>query len=492
MDFLDPKKKRAHKIRLYIGYALMAVALGIGTFILLFEAFGYDVDRKTGEVIQNGLVFADAHPEQAQVYLNGRLEGQTDTRLTVPTGDYTLEMKRDGYRDWKKSFELKGSVVERYNYAFLFPQELKTQDMELYGSMPSFATQSPDRKWLLVLQPGKFDTFDLYDLGADNLDKTTVAIPAGLMNTSQPERKLELVEWSNDNRHVVLKHSFKGGSEFVIFDRQVPAESVNINATFNIPISEVSLRDKKWDKLHILDANGGILRFGDVKPKSLSIIGSRVLAFKTYGDEVMIYITDQGAPEGKVLVNVRRDSDTYKIRELSAGTKYFADVTRYDNEWFMAAGSDTDKAVYVYKEVFHDVALSNPRIPAPIAVLRLGRIEYLSISANTRFIGIQGGSEFATYDAEYDRQHRFDTGIKLIPGYQAKWMDGHRYTVVSDGKLIVFEFDGTNQQTLTASEQHLLPYFDRDYDNLFMITKSVGVQDRASLNKTPMRTEPDL
>ncbi len=63
MDFLDPRKKRAYKIRLYIGYFLMAVALSIGTLILLFEAYGYDVNHKTGEVIQNGLVFVDSRPE---------------------------------------------------------------------------------------------------------------------------------------------------------------------------------------------------------------------------------------------------------------------------------------------------------------------------------------------------------------------------------------------------------------------------------------------
>jgi hypothetical protein len=490
MDFLDPKKKRAHKIRLYIGYVLMAIALSIGTFILLFEAFGYDVDRKTGEVIHNGLVFVDSHPESAQVYVNDKLEGQTDMRLTIPTGKYTLELRRDGYRNWTKTFDLKGSVVERFNHAFLFPNELKTEDSELYASMPAFATQSPDRKWLLVLHPGKIDTFDMYDLSSASLAKEVLTIPDGLLSAAKPDSKLELIEWSNDNRHVVLKHTYKGGSEFVILDREKPAESVNVNKTFNVPISQVALRDKKWDKLHLLDTSG-VLRFGDVKPKTLSIISTRVLAFKTYGEDVMIYITDLNAPEGKVVVNVQRDDNTYKIRELSKGKKYLVDVTRYDNEWFMAAGTDTDKAVYVYNEVFKDIAVSDPRVPAPVSVLRLNQLEHLSISSNTRFIGVQGGSEFATYDAEYDRQHRFNTDIKLALGYKATWMDGHRFAVVSDSKLKVFEYDGTNMQTLTAADPRFLPYFDRDYDNLFMVTPSASVKDRASLNKTPMRAEAD-
>src|SRR5437868_1052460 len=102
MDFLDPKKKRAHIIRLYVGYFLMAIALGIGTLILMFELFGYDVNHKTGGVIQNGLVFVDAHPESAQIIVNGKPEGQTDARLTLPAGQYSFELKRDGYRNWKR------------------------------------------------------------------------------------------------------------------------------------------------------------------------------------------------------------------------------------------------------------------------------------------------------------------------------------------------------------------------------------------------------
>src|SRR5687768_8210108 len=140
MDFLDPKKKRAHRIRLYIGYSLMAIVLLISTLILVFEANGYDVDRKTGDVIQNGLVFVDAHPAQAKVILNGVEKGQTDMRLVLPTGQYDLELQRNGYRSWKRRFNLEGSTIERLVYPFLFPTKLEPADIQLYASQPGLAT----------------------------------------------------------------------------------------------------------------------------------------------------------------------------------------------------------------------------------------------------------------------------------------------------------------------------------------------------------------
>ncbi len=491
MDFLDPKKKRAHLIRLYVGYFLIAVALGIGTLILLFESFGYDVNHKTGGVIQNGLVFVDAHPAQAQIYVNGKLEGQTDARLTLPAGPYSFELKRDGYRTWKRDFELEGSVIERLNYAFLFPEKLESKDVQLYGSQPTFASQSPDRKWLMTLQPGSMTKFDVMDLSNQANPVTTISLPDGLMNPAAGDHRLEPVEWSNDNRHMLVKHIYSGGDEFIMVDREDAAQSFSVNKTFGVPLSQVALRDKKYDQMHLLDGNGGILRYGEVKSRNLALLASQVKSFKSYGDDVLLYMTEEGAPQDKVILNIRRGGDVYKVREFPKGAVYLTDITKFDDHWYTAAGVDTDHKVYVYKDVFDDVARATPRPAPPVAVLRLQKLEYLSVSANTRFIGVQGGSEFATYDVEHDRQYRYDTGLKLTPGQKATWMDGHRWAMNSEGQLVVVDFDGSNLQKLVPATVGFLPFFDRDYDNLYVMGPSVGVKDKPAISRSSMRIPTD-
>jgi hypothetical protein len=491
MDFLDPKKKRAHKIRLYIGYFLMAIALGIGTLILLFESFGYDVNHKTGTVIQNGLVFVDAHPAAAQIYVNGKQEGQTDARLTLPAGQYSFELKRDGYRTWKRDFELEGSVIERLSYAFLFPEKLEPKDVQLYASQPTFATQSPDRKWLMTLQPGSLTKFDVMDLSNQANPVTAITLPDTLLNAAAGDHKLETIEWSNDNRHVLIKHTYQGGDEFIMIDREDPNQSFSVNKTFNIALSQVALRDKKYDQLHLLEGNGGVLRFGDVKTKNLALLASRVKSFKSYSDDVLLYMTEEGAPQDKILLNIRRGTNDYKIREFPKGAVYLTDITKFDDHWYTAAGVDTDHKVYVYKDVFDDVARDSPRPAPPVAVLRLQKLEYLSVSANTRFIGVQGGSEFATYDVEHDRQYRYDTKLTLAPDQKATWMDGHRWTINSEGQMVVVDFDGSNLQKLVPATSGFLPFFDRDYDNLYVMGPSATVKDKPAITKSPVRIPSD-
>ena len=213
MDFLDPKKKRAHKIRLFIGYALMAIALGIGTLILVFQANGYDLDPKTGSVIQNSLIFVDAHPVSATAYVDGQEKGQTDTRLILPAGPHSLELRREGFRSWRKELDLEGSIIERYAYPFLFPQNLVTNDVQVYDGEPGFASVSPDRRWLIIQQPTSLTNFDLLDLNNEANTRIPLTVGADLFTATGSKHTLEMVEWSTDNRHVLIKHTFDSGTE---------------------------------------------------------------------------------------------------------------------------------------------------------------------------------------------------------------------------------------------------------------------------------------
>ena len=63
MEYLDPKKHKAHLIRLAVGYLLIGIALILTTVILLYRAYGFGL--KNGEVIQNGLIFVSSRPNPA-------------------------------------------------------------------------------------------------------------------------------------------------------------------------------------------------------------------------------------------------------------------------------------------------------------------------------------------------------------------------------------------------------------------------------------------
>lgn len=488
MDFLDPKKKRHHLIRLYIGYVLIGLIIAMGSIILLLQSYGYGVDRKTGQIIQNGLVFVAAQPEQADIYLNNKLVKSRDTaRLVLPEGSYTLELKRDGYRSWKRSFNLLGGSLERFVYPFLFPEKLEPVEQQRYATPPGFATQSPDRRWLLVQQPGQLVAFDVFDANDPKKAVVPLTLPASLF-TASDKHTTKLVEWSTDNRHVLVEHIFTTGHEFVVIDREAPAESVNINKSFNRTPTQVAMRDKRFDRLYLYDQTAQRLDFATLKDGAIKPVQSGVLAFKSHSEDMLVFATTQNAEMGKANIMVQDGQGTYRLREVTADAKYLLDIASFDGRWYIVAGAPTEHKVYVYKDPL-PVLKHQTNVPlVPATVLRVNTVPTdVSFSANARFVAVQGGQDFAVYDAEADRTYRYHQDLAFAPDDHARWMDGHRLYAVIGGKLTVFDYDGINQQTLTPNLPGMLPFFDRDYKLLYNIAPSSGTA--AALTRTPLKIQ---
>lgn len=471
MDFLDPKKKKAQRIRLIIGYVLIGIAVALVTLILVFQTYGYDLDRKTGAIIQNGLVYVAAQPEPANVYLNGKqYKNQANARLVLPSDVYKLELTRDGYRSWSRSFSLAGGTIERFDYPFLFPADLKINDQKTYTAPPAFASQSLDRRWILILQPGQTGAFDVFDANDPKKAPTTISVPTNVL-TAGAQSQLSLVEWSTDNRHLLVRHDYAGGSEFVLIDREVPTESFNVNQTFSTKPIKATLRDKKYDQFYLLDGANRQLSTAELSSKTLQPVQTGVLEYATHGTDLIMYATDQGATAGKTRIMYREGQASYLLREVSASPVYLMDLAQYNNQWYLVAGSQADNRAYIYKNPQGQIKSPDPQDPLfPQAVLRVDAPNWLDFSANTQFIALQGGSQFGVYDFEHDRTYRYDLKLPLDAATpHASWMDGHRLILNSQGKMVVVDYDGTNLQTLAANQPGLLPFFDRDYKRLYNI-----------------------
>jgi len=255
MDFLDPRKKRAYKIRLFIGYALMAIAIGLGALVLVYSAYGYSINTKTGVVVQNSLLFVDSKPGGADIYINGAHHGTTSSRLVLPAGNYSLKLSKNGYRDWQRGVELDASSVKYYVYPFLFPKTPVSAAMQNYTAEPAFFSQTPDNHWLLVQTASTANAsinFDEYDTTKPTQAAQQLSLPDSILtNPSLPGSSISLVEWSTDNNHALLLHVYPGGSEYVVFNRSNPSQSFNVNRLFNINPSEVALRNKSINQLHL-------------------------------------------------------------------------------------------------------------------------------------------------------------------------------------------------------------------------------------------------
>lgn len=464
MDFLDPKKQFRHNIILFLGYILIAIGITIGTLVLVYQAYGFGLG-KNGTVIQNGLAFFSSQPHPADIYINGvSKSAQTNTRLSLPAGIYDIQLKRDGYHDWQRRIELNGGSVEHFDYPFLIPKKLDTKIIQNYPATPTLATQSPDHRWLIVSQPNSSTNLSLFDIKNPDKASTTLALPAGIVSKAAASESWSLGEWADDNQHVILQHIYDGQTEFILVDRVEPTRSLNLNETLQASPTKLTLKDKKYDQYYLYDAVEQSLKTASLKEPFLQTVLTRVAAYQSYGNNILLYVTDNGAAAGTVLVKLRAGDQTYPIRSLAGGSSYLLNLTKYSGTFYVAAGAGTSDKVYIYKDPVGQRRRDAHQAVVPIQVLHVAQPNYVSFSSNAQFIVVQNGTRFGVYDIEnktgynYTRTEPMDS-----PQAHATWMDGNRLTYVSQGRLTVFDYDNTNRQTLGPASSAYLPVFAPNY-----------------------------
>jgi hypothetical protein len=473
MEFLDPKKQKQHLTRLFIGYFLVGVALILTVVILLYQANGFGF--KNGQVIQNGLIFVSSTPTPADIYVNGQKnDARTNVRLLMPAGQYSFELRKEGYRPWKRAINIEGGAVARFDYPMLFPATITTAAVKRYPVQPGLATQSPDRRWVLVQSSAANTVFDLFELSKPEDAPRPMTISENVFALKTGTHSLKLVEWANDNTHILLQHVTDDGgkknSEYVLLDRENPDQSINLTQKLGQNPTKLELRDKKYDKYLLYDAAAHALSQATLEQPQPAPLLNHVLGYKSHGDDVFLYATDQDAPTGKAIIKLRDGDKTYTIRQVDGGSAYMLDLARYENNWYVAAGAPNENRTYVYKNPAARLDAEPQQALVPVQVLKTANPTYIDFSDNARFIMAQGGQQFSVYDAETDKGYNYTVDKPMDAAQDhASWMDGHRLTFTSGAKTVVFDFDKTNQESLAAADPSYLPFFDRNYEVLYTL-----------------------
>ena len=474
-----------------IGYGLVAIAIGLTSVILVYGAYGYGINTKTGELIQNGLLFVDSKPSGAGIYLNGQQnQSTTGVRLTLPAGSYELTVKKSGYRDWSRKFSLNEHSIARFSYPFLFPITLTSQNIKIYAQPPQLVTETPDRHWLLVQVPAtdaKNVVFDMYDTTKPDQLPLPLALPAGLLGGSGQGDSLKALEWAADNNHLLLEHNYSGGQEFIIFNRADPSTSINVSRIFGVAATQMSLRNKKIDQLYIYNQANGSLSLGDVSQNSVQPLLTDVLAYKAYGDDLLSYVTAQQVTTGQVMARIWENGKTYPLYTFSAGSQYLLDADQFQGSWYYVAGSDSADRINIYKDPLSGIKDPATAKAIPLIALPDYSASKLSFSNNGRLVAAQAGQKLAVYDIETQTRYRY-TLDKPLSG-DLHWMDGHHLIGLSNGSVLAMDYDATNQQLLIPAISSEAIFFDKDYNQMFSLVVGNGT---VTLQRTDLRAGVDL
>jgi WD40 repeat protein len=474
MDFFDPQKQKQHARRLAVGYTLIGVLLILATIILIHQAYGYGVDKE-GRVIQNGLLFVASQPRDADVYLNNeKQKNSTNARLALPSGQYLIELKRAGYHTWKRILTVEGGSVERFDYPLLIPTQLTPSTVSTHQTALLLSTVSPNDRWLLVAAAGQ-NKFELFDTESDAPAAQSLPISDDILAARSTTTGWQTVEWAADNRHVLLKRTYdragENGAEYILFDREKPESSLNLSVTLGFTADKIELRDRDFDRYYLYDQNSDQIFTASLDEPTPQPLISSALNFASH-DDTVAYVTPKGAPEGKVWVRLKHGSDPARnIKQLPVGSSYLLDLSVYKRKLYLAAGAVSDNRVFLYGDPFGQLK-KHPADPlVPLQILQVKQPGSLTFSPSSRFVTAENADNFATYDIETDRGFVYKTVAPMDkPQTRARWIDNFRLSYVSGGKIVVFDFDGTNLQKLTDASPAQAAVFDRERRYVYFVS----------------------
>jgi hypothetical protein len=204
---------------------------------------------------------------------------------------------------------------------------------------------------------------------------------------------------------------------------------------------------------------------------------SGVVAYKTYASNLIVYVTYAGSAANQAAVMVlSNQTDKYLLQSLprDPNNQYLLNMTQYNGTWYYVCAADSGNKVYIYRNPLSRGNPGNSRPITPQMSLSLTDPEFATFSTNARFIGLQSGKRFVVYDAEQNSIYRFTSPLNIVPEQPATWLDGQRFSVVTDSQARIFDFDGTNQQTLTASLANQSAYFDNSYHYVYTLVPQVN------------------
>lgn len=498
MDYLDPDKKKAHKRRIYIGYGLFAIAIGLATLILGYLANGFYVD-KSGDFVQNGLVFVDSRPGSADVYLNDKKQqGKTDARLVIPAGSYDIAVRKTGYRDWTRSLTLEGGSLRRLTYARLIPEQLETISNLDLRSQPIDASQSINKEWIVLSHQDNPSSLTLINTEQTPISATSIVIPQSIIGDATSAGAIEFIEWSDDNSSLLATYTLGDKVDYILIDTENTDQSQNLSVLLEEPTAEISLIDRNNDRFFVYQTTTKLLFTATVR-NGLSpapIVDTPLLEYQTFAGDWLLYVRESGE-EGLVDVRFKRGDKDIQIKQLKTYDTYLLELAKLGSAPVMAISSPVENRAVVYNDP-QDFLNKNPeaRIPVATTVLRIPSIIGLTISSDSSVVLGYSDTLIASHEYDVDRSYVIPLEGPLDLANKPRWIDGQHLAYSSGDVQKMIDFDGSNIYELKSSLPTIGSFYTNNIDQIITFSAPVPAAETtlavpARLTSTSLLTEAD-
>lgn len=466
------RSKRSELWRIFSILVIFPLSVGILLTLAVFYILGYRFDFATHAVAQGGLIQFDSHPRGGQVTIDGQvISGKTATKLDATAGSHTVTMSLAGYQPWQKSVTVDPGKILWLNYARFIPQSIKTDVQATYPHLDG--ALSVRGTSLLYVWPDKTKPVVTQVYGNTNqIKQKSIEIPSDLYTAASTAdtSRFQLVSADSSGSYLIVNHSYDTTNEWLYIDIDTPSHSVNLTRAAGAGISHIEFDQSNNRRLYMIVDNAFVTYD----------VGSQVLSKPIVGDVAEI----SGDSDGAVMYVSLPDTKTAQrsIGYVSKGDTH-AKVLRtfYDNGTIPLHFQEENYVDSHYFAIQYGstVEISAGLLPASsstdtvllqnVATISLtDQSSQLSFSPSSRFVIIQSGATFMTYDLELSKlsttSQRGDGDASPL-----SWLDQTSLVSTRGGALQYYEFDGENSHTLLSGVMPNTAVFSPDQRYIYCL-----------------------
>jgi hypothetical protein len=461
-------------------YGILTFAVLALSTIGILAVLGYQFNPASRSLQQTALIQFRSAPSGASVTIDGKLlSGNTSTQTNATPGSHTVKMSLSGYHDWQSTINVTGGTLLWLNYSLLIPNNLKTNQVHSLDTVSSDQT-SPDKKWRLMSLADKPAVLTLADLNNPQqplLTNDTISPEVLTKAADGATGPVKVVSWDSGSRYALLSHTYGTSTEYLRFDRQNPGTIRNISKELGIDsIGKIGFGDASGAVYYVL--SGTDIRKLDLGAGTISqpLVTNVSQMYYTDGSDTIAFARTNDS--NKTEVGVYRDpgglvtTNTYVMTPSNLIVTYGGDYYGYR---YMATSHDGK--VYLIKS-------PDTRQPQVVKTIDTPNPQWLYFSPNGRMLIAQNGNGFMTYDLETDRVYNNALGT-ATGATKFDWLDDFHLITNAGGKMIMSDFDGTNQRELGSSTAGTGVDLSNDGQWLFSI--GVNSATKPVLQQTALR-----
>jgi len=120
------------KVRVLM-FVLTILVVGTLAYLTGLYARGFRWDFKRKTLTEGGLLVAKSVPDGAFIVVNGAVLGATNDNISLPPGEYDVQIKREGFTTWNKKVRIEKEIVTEIE-AYLFKKASNLTPITIFGA----------------------------------------------------------------------------------------------------------------------------------------------------------------------------------------------------------------------------------------------------------------------------------------------------------------------------------------------------------------------